>query len=222
MRDENIDISGITKEVIFIGKSSQTFENLSIHLVNYSKNENIKIVLDNFNILFNVDGVIKVKTSAKDAIDYGIIFTLETKGVSSIRTKTNSGCGLKNFTNQVYLTGDGSLTIKGGDGGQNQDGGTGVDCNELIVNINGSVNIFGGTGGLGNKGADGNKGNIGGSRDVNSKFGKKSSATGDPGGNGGAGGAGGAGGSCGMNSYYGSYSGNNGSRGNSGSEGKII
>lgn len=187
MRDENIDISGITKEVIFIGKSSQTFENLSIHLVNYSKNENIKIVLDNFNILSNVDGVIKVRTSAKDAIDYGIIFTLETKGVSSIRTKTNSGCGLKNFTNQVYLTGDGSLTIKGGDGGQNQDGGIGVDCNELIVNINGSVNIFGGTGGLGNKGADGNKGNIGGSRDVNSKFGYKSSATGDPGGNGGAG-----------------------------------
>lgn len=191
-RDENIDISGITEEVIFIGDVAKQFTNLSIHIVNYPKNSKVKITLDNFKFVSNVDGAIKVWTNKTNGIDNGIIFTLETIGDSKISTSWPGGAGLRNFTNQVNFTGKGTLTIVGGKGYYNGNGGIGVDVNDVIVNIDGTLNIIGGEGGIGTTGSNGAKGSngVGYDRNKSAMYMKYLGKNGENGNDGGEGGIG--------------------------------
>lgn len=185
-RYNNIDITSKTKEVIFIGKEDMTFTNLCLHLCTFSEGQKLTVRFVNFNFVSNESTAIGLYE------DNGVDLTIDVTGKSSITTSYASGSilGLPDeIIRTLTFTGDGDLTLKGGNGAGGStsgaaggNGGVAVYAQSIIGNMSGTLDVWGGNGGNGAAGAAG------------TSYAGKTAGTGSKGSNGGDGGAGGAGG----------------------------
>ena len=189
----NHDIAYID-EAYFIGNSSATYTNMIIYHVNYSKWSNIPIVhFKDFNL---ADSAIRVYI-AKGMEDPHKSMIIDVIGNCSVKARAGEDAvtGFETLT----FTGSGTLDIYGGDGadateaGANgADGGIGIIANNIVVDMTGMLNVYGGNGGKGAKGADGGNGSTGSSLTSGGYGGKAGNGgNGTQGSNGGNGGIGG-------------------------------
>lgn len=189
----NHDIANVD-EVYFIGNPDAVYTNMIIYHVNYSQYSTVPTIhFVDFNIS---DSALRVYTAEGMVSPHkSMIFDVE--GKCSIKAK--AGSDAINGFDTITFTGSGTLDIFGGKGadateagGNGADGGCGIVADNVIVDMTGTLNIYGGDGGNGFKGKDGSPGTSYGTGSNNDWWGN--SPDGGPGTDGSNGGNGGCGG----------------------------
>ncbi len=192
----NQDLNGV-EEVYFIGNPKAIYTNFHPYVVGYAKDSPLTIHMIDFNYRSNDEALSSWYGNAKQ--DVGVKLTIDVSGSCSMQASTGKD-GI--VINNVIFTGDGLLTVRGGDGaegatgdagkigGTGGTGGTGINSDCISVNMTGNGKLTvrggdGGTGGRGGNGKDGPNGQITDRKDKNRNFGSK----GETGGKGGHGGA---------------------------------
>ena len=190
----NLDIAyGIT-EVFFVGNPSATYTNVHIYTVGYPANATLTIHLKNMN--FSSSSSIVNSWYGNDAQDIGMHLTIDCLGTNTITATAAGGTPILNRKNLTF-SGNGTLSVKGGDGsdatsagGNGTDGGTAIIADNVVIDMTGKITVTGGKGGNGANGADGSR-----PTDYDDCFGTRNAMGGGADGkNGGAGEAGGNGG----------------------------
>ena len=176
-RYNNLDITGGTEEIVFIGDPNKTYTNFMMHICGFAEGQKLVIRFVDFNFVTNENAAIDLYE------DGGVDLTIEVVGSCSIGSTYAGGSIIGSTDNAIKnltFTGSGTMSITAGNGADgsaaNADGGNGgvaVYADMLTVNMDNSLTITGGNGGAGLTGADG----------------AKAGADGVDGGNGGNGGA---------------------------------
>lgn len=191
----NQDLNGV-EEVYFIGNPKATYTNFHPYVVGCAKDSPLTIHMVDFNYRSNDEALSSWYGNAKQ--DVGVKLTIDVSGSCSMQASTGKD-GI--VINNVIFTGDGLLTVRGGDGeegatgdagkigGTGGTGGTGINSDSISVNMNGNGKLTvrggdGGTGERGGNGKDGPNGQITDRKDKNRNYGSKGK-TGGKGGHGG-------------------------------------
>ena len=155
-RYNNIDINNGTTEVIFIGKSSQTFTNLHLYICCFAKGQKLTLRFKNFSFTTN-----EQNSAIGLYQDNGVDLTIETIDNNSIKTSSASGNIIAVESANVTFTGSGTLNVRAGNGANaagngesGANGGIGVLAKNVTVDMTGSLNVYGGDGGNGAAGTN--------------------------------------------------------------------
>ena len=138
----NLDISK-TDEVIFIGNPDALYTRVYIFFCNYQKNDEVKLVFDNFNMKGSVEA-----WEGPEVLNV----TIESVGTSSV---LGEGEVISAFSH-LNLIGNGTLTLKTVDVSTVTNGYNAIDVNNVKVDMpGGTLKVYGGTGFSGPIGCDG-------------------------------------------------------------------
>ena len=155
-------------EIFFIGNSDTTYRNVRICTVDYPKDSELVVHIQNMHITAPSDAltVIDCKTDSVSK-DVGMILTIDCIGHNSIVAISSNGSAIAN-RKKLILTGSGELTVQGGHGSggswnsaTGKNGGAAIIADTFIVNMEGTITIQGGDGGTGYTGGNGGMGGSG-------------------------------------------------------------
>ena len=160
--NNNLDIGCEVEEVYFYGNAETVYKNLNIIPCSFNAGDELTLHFIDFNYYTTTWNALRPWYN-DDVIDDGMILTVDISGDCSIRTESCGYTAVYGFEN-IIITGDGNLTIRGSDGisGDN-DGKYGTDnIGNLTMNMSGGFTVYGGNGRTrSSEGTDGGAGGIG-------------------------------------------------------------
>ncbi len=144
-----VSINYGVKNVYLIGNSDRTYNISHIAFKDYPVEAELDVYMDNFKFNGNLHS--KYENSWQDA---GMLLTINVSGECEINS--DDGDGAISYLNNVTITGDGVLTVRGKDG--YNPGTHAINVQNLTVSGNVTLNAYGGKGSGGSNGAnaDGN------------------------------------------------------------------
>ena len=153
VRNTNIDVYADVTDVYFIGNPDATYTGLHIIPCCYLANQKLTLHFENFNFTGSI----------WPNADEGVHLIIDCMGTNSLDGLISDGT-IHGFTDITFV-GSGTMDIYGKDGanatsagGKGGDGTVALDVDNLVVNMTGTLNVYGGDGGNGANGTNGSDG----------------------------------------------------------------